>query len=180
MKEIDENAAIYVAECVKIVKNQTSTNVELAQAALRLVSAILRERRTVEIRENDLAYLLKRLIPDLDEPDKQGVAFNFLKAIMTRKIVITEVYEVLDTVATIMVTNQTRNAREMARGAYFQFIMDYPQSKVRFSKQLAFLKDNLDYKHQEGRQSVMEAIHLLINKVGEDLIQDIIATFSNL
>ena len=177
LKAIDDNAAIYVAECVKLVKASTSTNIELAQAALKLVSAILRERRTVEIRETDLAYLLKRLIPDLEEPDKHGIAFNFLKAIMTRKIVTTEVYEVLDAVAVIMVTNQTRSARDMARGAYFQFIMDYPQSKDRFSKQLAFLVKNLDYKHQEGRQSVMEAINLLFNKVGEDLVQDILATF---
>ncbi len=177
LKAIDDNAAIYVAECVKLVKASTSTNVELAQAALKLVSAILRERRTVEIRETDLAYLLKRLVPDLEEPDKHGVAFNFLKAIMTRKIVITEVYEVLDAAAVIMVTNQTKSARDMARGAYFQFIMDYPQSKDRFSKQLGFLVRNLEYKHQEGRQSVMEAINLLLNKVGEDLVQDIVATF---
>ena len=174
---IDDNAAIYVAECVKIVKASTSTNVELAQAALKLVSAILRERRTVEIRETDLAYFLKRLIPDLEEPDKQGVAFNFLKAIMTRKIVIPEVYEVLDVVATIMITNQTRGARDMARGAYFQFVMDYPQSTDRFSKQLGFLVRNLDYKHQEGRQSVMEAVHLMFTKVGEDLLQQVFATF---
>ena len=177
LKEIDENAAVYVAECVKIVKASTSANVELAQAALKLVSAILRERRTVDIREKDLAYILRRLTPDLDEPDKQGVAFNFLKAIMTRRIVITEVYEVLDTVATIMVTNQTRSARDMARGAYFQFIMDYPQSKSRFSKQLGFLVKNLEYEHQEGRQSVMEAINLLFNKVGEDLVLEILTTF---
>lgn len=177
LKSIDDNAAIYVAECVKIVKASTSTNVELAQAALKLVSAILRERRTIEIRETDLAYLLRRLIPDLEEPDKQGVAFNFLKAIMTRKIVITEVYEVLDTVAVIMVTNQTRGARDMARGAYFQFVMDYPQSKDRFSKQLGFLVRNLDYKHQEGRQSVMEAVHLLCTKLGEDLVQEVFGTF---
>lgn len=177
LKAIDDNAAIYVAECVKIVKASTSTNVELAQAALKLVSAILRERRTIEIRETDLAYLLRRLIPDLEEPDKQGVAFNFLKAILTRKIVITEVYEVLDTVAVIMVTNQTRGARDMARGAYFQFVMDYPQSKGRFSKQLGFLVRNLDYKHQEGRQSVMEAVHLLLTKLGVDLVQEVIGTF---
>lgn len=174
---IDDNAAIYVAECVKIVKASTSTNVELAQAALKLVSAILRERRTIEIRETDLAYLLRRLVPDLEEPDKQGVAFNFLKAVMTRKIVITEVYEVLDAVAVIMVTNQTRGARDMARGAYFQFVMNYPQSKDRFSKQLGFLVRNLDYKHQEGRQSVMEAVHLLFNKIGEDLVQEVVGTF---
>lgn len=177
LKAIDDNAAIYVAECVKIVKASTSTNVELAQAALKLVSAILRERRTIEITETDLAYLLRRLIPDLEEPDKQGVAFNFLKAIMSRKIVITEIYEVLDAVAIIMVTNQTRGARDMARGAYFQFIMDYPQSKDRFTKQLGFLVRNLDYKHQEGRQSVMEAIHLLFTKVGEELVQDVVGTF---
>lgn len=177
LKAIDDNAAIYVAECVRIVKASTSTNVELAQAALKLVTAILRERRTIEIRETDLAYLLERLIPDLGEPDKQGVAFNFLKAIMTRKIVITEVYEVLDAVAIIMVTNQARGARDMARGAYFQFIMDYPQSKDRFSKQLGFLVRNLDYKHREGRQSVMEAIHLLFNRLGEDLLQQVIGTF---
>lgn len=177
LKPIDDNAAIYVAECVKIVKASTSTNVELSQAALKLVSAILRERRTIEIRETDLAYLLRRLIPDLEEPDKQGVAFNFLKAIMTRKVVITEVYEVLDAVAVIMVTNQTRGVRDMARGAYFQFVMDYTQSKDRFSKQLGFLVRNLDYKHQEGRQSVMEAVHLLFTKLGEDLVQEVFGTF---
>lgn len=177
LKMIDDNAPIYVAECVKIFKSTISTNTEIAQAALKLVSAILRERRNVEIRENDLAYLLKRLIPDLEEPDRQGVTFNFLKAVMARKIVITEVYEVLDIVATIMVTNQTRGARDLARGIYFQFIMDYPQGKGRFSKQLGFLVKNLDYKHQEGRQSVMEVIHLLFLKVGEDLIQDIAGTF---
>ncbi len=177
LKAIDDNAPIYVAECVKIFKSTISTNTEIAQAALKLVSAILRERRNVEVRENDLAYLLKRLIPDLEEPDRQGVAFNFLKAVMARKIVITEIYEVLDTIATIMVTNQTRGARDLARGVYFQFIMDYPQGKGRFSKQLGFLVKNLDYKHQEGRQSVMEAIHLLFRKVKGDLVQDIIGTF---
>ena len=177
LKAIDDSAAIYVAECVKIVKASTSTNVELAQAALKLVSAIVRERRTIDIREIDLAYLLRRLIPDLEEPDKQGVAFNFLKAIMTRKIVITEVYEVLDVVAVIMVTNQTRGVRDMARGAYFQFFMEYPQTKDRFSKQLGFLVRNLEYKHHEGRQSVMEAVHLLFSKLGEGLVQEVLRTF---
>lgn len=176
LKAFDDNAPIYVSECVKIVKTSTSTNAEAAQAALNLVTAILRERRTVEIRETDLAYLLKRLIPDLEEPDKQGVAFNFLKAIMTRKIVITEIYEIIDAVAVIMVTNQTKVARDMARGAYFHFVMHYPQNRDRFAKQLGFLVRNLEYKHEAGRQSVMEAVHLLLTKVSEDLVQDIIGT----
>ncbi|KAI9872256.1 MAG: U3 snoRNP protein, partial [Pleopsidium flavum] len=177
LPELDQTAIVAATEGVKMIKASTSTNTEIAQAALKLISAILRERRHVTIRESDVAYLLKRLKPDLEEPDRQGVTFNFLKAVLTRKIVITEVYEVLDIVAAIMVTNQTRGARDLARGVYFQFLMDYPQSKDRFSKQLGFLVKNLDYKHQEGRQSVMEAVHLLLSKVGHDLTQEIIAMF---
>lgn len=177
LQEIDDNANMYITECVKIFKSSVSAHSELAQAALKLVSAILRERKTIEIKERDLAYLVKRLIPDLEEPDRQGVIFNFIKALLTRKVIITEVYQLLDAVAAIMVTNQNRGARDLARGVYFQFLMEYPQGKDRFSKQLDFLSRNLCFKHQEGRQSVMEVIHLLFAKVGDNMIQDVLDNF---
>ena len=177
LKDIDENAGVYISECVKIIKASTTSSSELAQAALKLVSSVLRERKRIEIRETDLAYLLRKVIPDLEAPDRQGVAFNFLKATLIRKVVITEVYEALDTVAAIMVTNQAKGTRDVARSIYFQFIQDYPQGKGRFTKQMAFLAKNLNYKHQEGRQSILEAIHLFFLKIGDDLIQDILGTF---
>jgi len=176
LPELDQTATVAASEGVKIIKDSTSTNTEGAQAALKLISAILRERRHVTIRESDLAYLLKKLKPDLEEPNRQGVTFNFLKALLTRKIVISEVYEVLDSVAAIMVTNQTRGVRDLARGVYSQFLLEYPQTRERYSKQLAFLVKNLEYQHQEGRQSVMETFHLLLSKVGHEHTQDIIVT----
>ncbi|KAL9119519.1 MAG: hypothetical protein Q9187_003929 [Circinaria calcarea] len=177
LKVIDENGVKYVSEAVKIIKETTSTNTEIAQAALKLVSAVLRERQNVTVEESDIAYLLQRLKPDLDEPDRQGVTFNFLKAVMARKIIIPEIYETLETIAAIMVTNQTQGTRDLARGVYFQFLLSYPQSKDRLAKQLGFLVKNLDYKHIEGRQSVMEAVHLLLSKVGDNLVQELVGTF---
>ena len=177
LKEIDENCATYIAEAIKAIKNANSTNTELAQAALKLISAVLRERHQVSVKESDIAYLLKRLKPDLEEPDRQGVTFNFLKAVMARKVIIPEVYEVLDLIATMMVTNHTQGARDLARGVYFQFLLNYPQGKDRLSKQLGFLVKNLDYKHAEGRQSIMEAIHLLLTKLVGDLAQDLVGSF---
>ncbi|KAH0565480.1 hypothetical protein GP486_001121 [Trichoglossum hirsutum] len=177
LASFDRDAAVYIAQAISFIKACPSTNSELALASLKLISAILRERQAVEIKETSLAYLLKRLKPDLDEPDRQGVAFNFLKVVMTRKIVIAEVYEVLDTVAAIMVTDHTKNVRDLARGAYFQFLMEYPQGKHRWAKQLAFLVKNLEYKHPEGRQSILEVIHLLLVKVGDNLIQEIMSSF---
>ena len=174
LKALERNAGIYVAECVNLVKNAPTTSTENAQIAYKLVSVILSHKPGVQVRESDLAFLLKRLIGDLENPDKQSMAFSFLKALLTRRVTIPEVYEAMDKVAGIMVTNHTKTIRDLARGAYFKFIMDFPQDKSRFVKQVGFLISNLDYKHSEGRQSVMEALHLLFTKVGEDLLQNII------
>ncbi|KAF2730764.1 HEAT repeat protein-like protein [Polyplosphaeria fusca] len=169
---LDNDCLVYVTEAVRMVRDSPSTNGELAQASIKLVSAILRERPNVMIKERDLAFLLKRLLPDLDEPDRQGVTFTFIKAIMYRKIVITELYEVMDKVAAMMVTNQSRSARDLARSNYFHFLMEYPQARNRLKKQLEFLVRNLRYDYVEGRQSVMEALNLILSKVGDDVLQD--------
>ncbi|KAG9841770.1 putative HEAT repeat protein, partial [Aureobasidium melanogenum] len=72
-----------------------------------------------------------------------------------------------------MVTNQTRSARDLARGVYFAFMMEYPQAGTRLNKQIAFLVQNLEYKYVEGRQSVLELLHLLLAKTQGDLVQEL-------
>lgn len=164
MKEMDANAPVYIDEAVRAIKGAHSSNTELAQASLKLVAAVLRERPNVVIRERDIGHLIKRLLPDLDELDRQGVSFAFLKAVMSRHIDVPEVYEAMDKVAEMMVTNQTRSARDLARSHYFQFLTSYTQSEKRFKKSMEFLLKNLRYEHVEGRQSVMEALDLIIAK----------------
>ncbi|KAH6644176.1 armadillo-type protein [Boeremia exigua] len=164
MDEMDANCAVYVDEAVRAIKGAHSSNTELAQASLKLVAAVLRERPNVLIRERDVGHLIKRLLPDLDELDRQGVSFAFLKAVMSRHIDVPEVYEAMDKVAEMTVTNQTRSARDLARSHYFQFLTSYTQSEKRFKKSMEFLLKNLRYEHVEGRQSVMEALDLVITK----------------
>lgn len=164
MEEMDTNCPVYVDEAVRAIKGAHSSNTELAQASLKLVAAVLRERPNVVIRERDIGHLIKRLMPDLDELDRQGVSFGFLKAVMSRRIDVPEMYEAMDKVAEMMVTNQTRSARDLARSHYFQFLTSYTQSEKRFKKSMEFLLKNLRYEHVEGRQSVMEALDLIITK----------------
>lgn len=177
LPEIDQNSHVYLTEAVKMIKESPSTNTEAAQASLKLISAMIRERKETKLRDGHLAYLLHRLTSDIEEPDRQGITFNFIRAVMSRKFVVPEMYELMDQIATMMVTNQTRSARDLARGTYIHFLIEYPQAKNRWSKQLGFLAKNLDYKHQEGRQSVLEAVHMLLSKTGQELAQDIISTF---
>lgn len=164
MVELDKNCPVYVDEAIRAIKGAPSSNTELAQASLKLISAVLRDRPNVDIKEKDLGHLIKRMIPDLDEPDRQGVSFGYLKAVMNRRFDIPEVYEAMDKVAEMMITNQTKSARDVARSHYFQFLTSYTQSEKRFKKQMEFLLRNLRYEHVEGRQSVMDALDLIISK----------------
>ena len=177
LPELDENSHVYLTEAVKLVKESPSTNSEGAQASLKLISSMIRERKTTKLRDGHLSYLLQRLTADIEEPDRQGITFNFIRAVMSRQFVVPEMYELVDQIANMMVTNQTRSARDLARGTYVHFLIEYPQAEKRWTKQLGFLAKNLDYKHQEGRQSVLEAIHLLLSKTGQELAQDIVSTF---
>ena len=175
--ELDKNAPLYIVEAVKVIKSAVSTNDESAQAALKLVAAILRECQSVEIRDVDLSYLLQRIMPDLEEPERQGVTFNFIKAVMARKLMIPEVYDLVDKIGIMMVTNNTRSSRDVARGVYVHFLLSYPQSKQRWSKQVKFLIKNLEYNYPEGRQTVMEAVHTLLTKVGSDVVHELVDAY---
>ncbi|KAF2420756.1 hypothetical protein EJ08DRAFT_738486 [Tothia fuscella] len=180
LPRIDSDVPVYIAEAARIIEDSATTNDELSQAALKLISAVLRERRSapVKVKEKTLAILLKKMKPDLQVISQQGVAFNLLRSIIARKIVIPEVYEIIDGddgVAAISVRDHDRTTRDLARRVYFQFLMEYPQGKGRFAKQLTFLVRNLEYEHAEGRQSVMETLHLMLNKVGDTLVQQIVA-----
>ncbi|EEP76223.1 conserved hypothetical protein [Uncinocarpus reesii 1704] len=177
LEEIDRNSDVYLVEAMKQIKEAPSTDTEGAQAAIKLISSILRERQSIKLKDSHLAYLLKRVSSDIEEPDRQGITFNFIRAVMARKFLVPEMYELMDNIAVMMVTNHTRNARDLARGVYVHFLIDYPQTKNRWSKQLGYLAKNLDYRHKEGRQSVLEAVHLLLTKTNGELAQDIVGTF---
>ena len=174
MPQLIANASIYVKEAVRIVKDTPSLHSEIAQAAIKFISVVLKERPECEIKETDLGYILQRAKLDIEMPDRQGLIFGFIKAVLDQKIVIPEIYDILDVTATIMITNHSQTARDHARRIFTKFLIDYPQTQRRLSKQLAFLVKNLTYEHVEGRQSVMEALHLLLSKTGEDIVQDIL------
>ncbi|KAF2671097.1 hypothetical protein BT63DRAFT_208675 [Microthyrium microscopicum] len=177
LPQIAQDAPVYVEEAVKIVDSSSTANDELSQAALKLVAAVLRERKNVTVSEQTIVSLLKKVKPELQVLSQQGVAFNLLRAAISRKIIVPEIYALidgLDGVASISVRDHDRTTRDLARGVYLQFVMEYPQTKKRFDGQMKFLVRNLEYEYAEGRQSVMESINMLISRIGPDLVQEIV------
>ncbi|KAG5980408.1 hypothetical protein E4U55_004057 [Claviceps digitariae] len=167
---------VAVREATKSVSQSTSTTTELSQAAIKLLAVVLRERKDVVVKDAAIDMLLGSLKEDFTEPLYRHVTFNFLRSVMDRRVETAVVYDTLDHVGTVMITNDDKDTRDLARGAFFQFIREYPQKKARWSKQLNFVVANLKYEREGGRLSVMEVIHLLLMKSSPEFVQEIIGT----
>ena len=176
LNQLESDAPVYVNEAVRLLKAAPSMTGESAKAALELITAVLREKRSIAIRDKDIGDTLKAIKTDIDEPDRQGIIYKFIRAVLGRKIMITEVYEIMDEIAKIVVTNPDRNVRDGARSACIQFIMEYPQGKDRWNKQARFFVDNLLYEHPAGRQSTMELLHQILQKIQDEVFAQLAFT----
>ena len=173
---LKDESPIYLERAIDLIKSSPTSRSSVFQASLKFIAKVMDEQRDFVVPESTLAYLLTRLKADLEEPDQQSMTFSLLKSIMARKLVVPELYDVMDEVNTMMVTNQSQSARDIARSASYQFLMTYPQGKGRLQKQIHFLVRNLEYTHASGRRSVMELLALVIKHFDETLIQNFIPT----
>lgn len=91
---------------------------------------------------------------------------------MSRKFVAPEIYDLMDKVAEMLVTNQSTNVREVCRAIYLQFLLDYPQGRGRLKTSLTFLVKNLSYQYDSGRLSVLELLSAILGKFATQLVQE--------
>lgn len=167
---------VATAEAIRSISSSSTTASETSQAALKLLSVVLRDRSDIPVKDTAVDELLNRLKDDMTEPDRRHVTFSFLRAVMDSKVETATVYDTLDYAGTIMVTNDDKDTRDLARGAYFQFLRGYPQKRNRWTKQLAFIVANLKYDREGGRLSILEVIHLLLSKSSVEYVQEVSAT----
>lgn len=175
-KDLNDLYKVASKDATKCIAQSVSTTADLAQTALKLLAVILRDRREIAIKDAAVDTLLGKLKDDLTEPLYRHVTFNFLRSVLDRKIETAVVYDTLDYVGTVMITNDDKDTRDLARGAFFQFLREYPQKRSRWAKQIEFILANLKYPREGGRLSVMEIVHLLLTKSANDFVEEIAAT----
>lgn len=172
LTSVDKAAPILVKQMLGIIQRAGSTESELAQSSLRTLAIVIRDCKAATLREDQLTELLQLIGPDLEEADRQATLFQVLRAIMSRKFVAPEIYDLMEKVAEILVTNQASGIREVCRAVYLQFLLDYPQGRGRLTNSLAFLAKNLSFVHESGRLSVLELMSAILTKFGTQLVTE--------
>ncbi|KAL0061427.1 U3 snoRNP protein [Marasmius tenuissimus] len=169
---LERSLPVFIRQILDITKRIGNTESDVAQNALRTLAVVLRDGPAVNVKENDLTFLLELISPDLEEPARQGSVFQMLRAIISRKFVVPEIYDLMDRVSEVMVTNQSPQVQELCRSVLLQFLLDYPQGKGRLRNQMTFLAKNLSYVHESGRRSVLELLSAIVNKFQVNLVRE--------
>lgn len=172
LPSLQASLPVMVRQILSIINREANPAAETSQAGLRTLTIILRDHQEIPFKEKQLADLLDLTVPEIEEPAAQSSIFALLRAIIARRFVVSEVYEVMDKVAEMMVTNQSSQVREISRATYLQFLLDYPQGKGRLRNQIEFLAKNLSYVYESGRLSVLELLTAILAKFSDQVLKD--------
>ncbi|KAK9881414.1 hypothetical protein WA026_016304 [Henosepilachna vigintioctopunctata] len=137
-------------------------NFDLVVAAFKSMSLILRDVNYYTIDQDQAKVLLLYVEQDMNDYDRQAVAFNLLKAILTKKVIVPEIHEIMERVAELSIVSELNHVRNQARSAFHQYWMDYPLGK-HLEKHISFYLSHLSFEMQYGRESAIEMIQTLIN-----------------
>ncbi|CAG8576266.1 3030_t:CDS:10 [Funneliformis caledonium] len=172
IKSLDDALPVIVKQIYTLIRTSSTTNSELVQACFKLLTVIIRDRKKFEFKESQLTFLINLIRPDLEEPQRQGTTFSLIRAIISRKFVVPEIYDMMQIVTEIMITSQATPTRDLSRQLLIQFLLDYPQGRGRLKNHLNLLIKNLNYVFESGRQSVMEMLNLILIKFNEEVLME--------
>lgn len=137
-------------------------NFDLVVAAFKMVAILVRDVRYYNIETDQLKSLLLYAEQDLHDYERQATAFGLLKAIISRKLIIPEIHDVMKKVSELSITSELPHVRQHCRQVFHHFLLDYPLGK-KLDIHLAFYLSQLNYEGRPGRESALEMIHSIIS-----------------
>ncbi|CAN6446079.1 unnamed protein product [Victoria cruziana] len=148
----------------------------LTQASFKLLIRLLRDPK-YPFSTSQLKMLIRcPLLVDL-ESSPSAISLSLLKAIVARKLIIPEIYDIVCRVSRLMVTSQSPPVSQRCSKIFLQFLMDYPFTPKRLQQHLDFLKENMSYEHASGREAVLEMVYSIIKKFQPKAVTNLAETY---
>jgi hypothetical protein len=110
----------------ELLKRCPKTSHPIAQDCFKLLGGMLRQSDRWQPNPGQLRFLVTWAFADLEESAGRQNAFHLLRAILSRKLVLPEVYDLMNRVQELMVQSQAAPVRAACSSALLQFMLDYP------------------------------------------------------
>ncbi|TVU34273.1 hypothetical protein EJB05_16104 [Eragrostis curvula] len=159
-----------------IAQRAGNSNSQLVTSSLKLLADLLRGFR-ISLSDDQLQMLVRfPMFVDL-QTNPSPVALSLLKAIVKRKLVSPDIYDIIVKIAELMVTTQTESVRQQCIQILLQFFLNYPLGEKRLQQHIDFFLANLSYEHASGREAVLEMLHDILTRFPQRVIDDQGQTF---
>uniref|UniRef100_A0ACD5UJH9 Uncharacterized protein n=1 Tax=Avena sativa TaxID=4498 RepID=A0ACD5UJH9_AVESA len=176
LPSLKDNADPIKNVLMEIAERTGNSNGHLVTSCLKLLAHLLRGYR-ISLSDDQLQMLVRfPIFVDL-QTNPSPVALSLLKAIVKRKLVCHEIYDIVVRIGELMVTTQTDSTRQQCIQILLQFFLNYPLSEKRIQQHIDFFLTNLSYEHASGREAVLEMLHDILTRFPQRIIDDQGQTF---
>ncbi|XP_016370276.1 small subunit processome component 20 homolog [Sinocyclocheilus rhinocerous] len=145
-------------------------NFHLVQNCFKAISVLVKSMRK-PVTETQLQVLLGYAEEDIYDRLRQATAFGLLRAILSRKLVVPEMEDVMKKVAKFAIDGSNEQVRMRCRQIYLKYLMDYPLGK-KLRKHFDFIVAQLTYEYDTGRQSALELMAFIFQKFPQALLHE--------
>ncbi|TKS91003.1 Small subunit processome component 20 -like protein [Collichthys lucidus] len=183
---VEQNAGQLTKQLFVLLKDYSKAgaargeNYHLVQNCFKAITILVKNVKSNKISETQLQVLLGYAEEDIYDQSRQATAFGLLKAILSRKLIVPEMEEVLKKVARLSVTGSNAMIRIHCRQVlcsagvhalqiYLKYLLDYPLGR-KLKGHLDFVVSQLHYEHDTGRESVLEMLSYIFQTFPKNLL----------
>ncbi|XP_044041482.1 small subunit processome component 20 homolog isoform X2 [Siniperca chuatsi] len=172
---VEQNAGQLTKQLFVLLKDYSKAgaargeNYNLVQNCFKAITILVKNVKSNKISETQLQVLLGYAEEDIYDQSRQATAFGLLKAILSRKLIVPEMEELLKKVAKLSVTGSNAMIRIHCRQIYLKYLLDYPLGR-RLREHLDFVVAQLHYEHDTGRESVLEMLAFIFQTFPQNLL----------